>query len=125
VFGLNVLDDKKNSWCAPRDCTGKVFVKIRELNRNPQDTSDLSYADVEHFLRFVDKYVSQAVGNNTYARWKKLHQTKTLLDKISALDIAYTILVYENSKEVWEEELIIKARAKMDEERRMWNNVIS
>ncbi len=104
VFELNVLDDKKNSWCAPGDCTVKVFVKIRELNRNPQDTSDLSYADVEHFLRFVDKYVSWAVGNNTYARWKKSHQTKTLLDKILASDIAYTILVYENSKEVWEED---------------------
>jgi len=101
VFKLNVLDDKKNSWCAPGDCTGKVFVKIRELNRNHQDTSDLSYADVEHFLRFIDKYVSRAVGNHTYARWKKSHQTKTLLDKISALDIAYTILVYENSKDVW------------------------
>jgi hypothetical protein len=88
------------------------------LNRNPQDTSDLSYADVEHFLRFDDKYVTQVVGNNTYARWKKSHQTKTLLKKILAPDIAYTILVYENSKEVWEEELIIKARAKMDEQRK-------
>jgi hypothetical protein len=99
VFGLNVLDDKNNRWCAPGDCTGKVFVKIRELTRNPQDTSDLTYDDVEHFLRFVDKYVSQAVGNNTYAR---SHQTKTLLDKISVSDITYTILVYKNSKEVWE-----------------------
>ena len=35
-----------------------------------------------------------------------------------ALDIAYTILVYENSREVWEEELLIKARAKTDEERK-------
>jgi hypothetical protein len=35
VFELNVLDDKKKSWCAPGDCAGKVFVKIRELNRNP------------------------------------------------------------------------------------------
>jgi hypothetical protein len=34
------------------------------------------------------------------------------------LDIAYTILVYENSKDVWEEELLIKAHAKMDEERK-------
>jgi hypothetical protein len=72
VFGLNVLDDKKNSWCDLGDCTGKVFVKIRELNRNPQDTSDISFADVEHFLRSVDKYASQAVGNNTYARWKEI-----------------------------------------------------
>jgi hypothetical protein len=41
VFELNVLDDKKNSWCAPGDCTGKVFVKIRELNKKTQDTSTL------------------------------------------------------------------------------------
>jgi hypothetical protein len=47
-----------------------------------------------------------------------LHQTKTLLDKISASDIAYTFLVYENSREVWEEELLIKTRAKTDEERK-------
>jgi len=58
------------------------------------------------------------VGNHIFARWKKSHQTKTLLDKISASDIAYTIRVYENSKEVWEEELLIKARAKTDEERK-------
>ncbi len=49
---------------------------------------------------------------------RKLHQTKTLLDKISASDIAYTILVYKNNKEVWDEELLIKACAKTDEERK-------
>ncbi len=118
MFGLNVLDDKKNSWCAPSDCNGNFFVEIRELNSNHQDTSDLTYDDTKHFLRFLDKYVSQAVGNHTFARWKKSHQTKTLLDKISASDTAYTILVYENRREVWEEELLIKARAKMDEERK-------
>ena len=118
MFGLNVLDDKKTSWCAPGDCTGKVFVKIRDLNSDAQDKSDLTYDDTEHFLRFLDKYVSRAVGNHTFARWKKSHQTKTLLDKISASDIAYTILVYENSKEVWEEELLIKAHAETDKERK-------
>ncbi len=34
-----------------------------------------------------------------------------------ASDIAYTILVYENTKEVWEEDLKIKASYKNDEER--------
>jgi hypothetical protein len=33
-------------------------------------------------------------------------------------DIAYTILVYENTKEVWEEDLQIKASHKNNEERR-------
>ncbi len=33
-------------------------------------------------------------------------------------DIAYTTLGYENTKEVWEEDLQIKASYKNDEERR-------
>ncbi len=32
-------------------------------------------------------------------------------------DIAYTILVYENTKEVWEEDLQIKAGSRTDKER--------
>jgi hypothetical protein len=122
VFGFNVLDDKKNCWCAPGDCTGKVFVRIRELTSDPQDTSDLTYDDTEDFLRFLDKYVSRAVGNHTFARWKKSHQTKTLLDKISASDIAYTILVYENSsgKRSCSSRLVQKRRRKG----RMQNDVI-
>jgi hypothetical protein len=38
--------------------------------------------------------------------------------KVTASDIAYTILIYENTKEVWEEDLQIKASYKTDEERR-------
>ncbi len=37
---------------------------------------------------------------------------------MTASDIAYTILGYENTKEVWEEEVQIKASYKNDEERR-------
>ncbi len=37
---------------------------------------------------------------------------------MTASDIANTILVYENTKEVWEEDLQIKASYKNDEERR-------
>jgi hypothetical protein len=36
---------------------------------------------------------------------------------VTASDIAYTILVYENTKELWEEDLQIKASYKTDEER--------
>jgi hypothetical protein len=46
-----------------------------------------------------------------------LNGSKTFLDKVTASDIAYTILVYENTKEVWEEDLQIKARSMTDEER--------
>jgi hypothetical protein len=36
---------------------------------------------------------------------------------VTASDIAYTILVYKNTKEVWEEDLQIKASSRTDEER--------
>jgi hypothetical protein len=36
---------------------------------------------------------------------------------LTALDIAYTVLVYKNTKEVWEEDLQIKASSRTDEER--------
>jgi hypothetical protein len=36
---------------------------------------------------------------------------------VTASDIAYTILVYESTKKVWEEDLQIKASSKNDEER--------
>jgi hypothetical protein len=36
---------------------------------------------------------------------------------VTASDIAYTILVYENTNKVWEENLQIKASSRTDEER--------
>jgi hypothetical protein len=51
-------------------------------------------------------------------QWSKSNRTKTFLDKVTASDIAYTILVYENSKEVWKEELQIRATSRTDDERR-------
>ncbi len=75
----------------------------------PQDSKP-TYDQAEHFLWFFDKYVSHAVGNHYFLQWSKLNRSKTFLDKETASDIAYTFLVYENTKEVWEEEVQIKAR---------------
>ena len=86
-------------------------------------TTDLQHAQptddyLEDFMRFLDKYVSHAVGNHHFMQWSKSNRTKTFLDKVTASDIAYTILVYENSKEVWNEELQIRATSRTDDERR-------
>ena len=77
-----------------------------------------TYDQVEHFLWFLDKYVSHAVGNYYFLQWSQSNRSKTFLDKVTALDIAYTILDYENNKEVWVEDLQIKASSRTDEERR-------
>ena len=69
------------------------------------------------FCGSFDKYVSHAVGNHYFLQWSKLNRSNTFLDKVTASDIAYTILVYKNTKEVWKEEVQIKAKYKNDEER--------
>ena len=116
VFHINT-DDNENGWFPPSNSSGKVYVNTRGWTSNPQDSKP-TYDQAEHFLRFLDKYVSHAVGNHYFLQWSKLNRSKTFLDKVTASDIAYTILVYENTKEVWEEDLQIKASSKTDRERR-------
>ena len=77
-----------------------------------------SYNEAELFLIFIDKYVKLAVGGHFIAKWMKMNRNKTLLDKLTSSDIAYTILVYENSKEVWEEEWHIKKSISDDIQRK-------
>jgi hypothetical protein len=35
-------------------------------------------------MRFLDKYVSHAVGNHYFMQWSKSNRTKTFLDKVTA-----------------------------------------
>jgi hypothetical protein len=48
----------------------------------------------------------------------KLNRTKTFLDKVTASDIAYMILVYEHLNKVWKEELQVRVMSTIDDERR-------
>ncbi len=69
-------------------------------------------------MQFLDKYVSHAAGNHYFMQWSKSNRTKTFLDKVTASDIAYMILVYENSNEVWKEEFRIRAISTTNDDRR-------
>ncbi len=89
------------------------------MDKQRHSRNELTYGQAEDFLRFLDKYVSRAMGTHFVSRWSKSNCTKTILDKITVLDIAYTILVYKNSKEVWEEELEIRGSAMPDYEKCM------
>ncbi len=86
------VDDIEGGWCAPSDNSGKIFVTVRKWTTDQQYTQP-TYDDTEDFMRFLDKYVSHAVGNHYFMQWSKSNRTKTFLDKVTASDIAYTILV--------------------------------
>jgi hypothetical protein len=116
VFHINT-DDNENGWFPPSNSSGKIYANARGWTSYPQ-YSKRAYDQAEQFLHFLDKYVSYAVGNHCFLQWSKSNRSKTFLDKVTVSDIAYTILVCENTKEVWEEDLQIKARNKTDKERR-------
>jgi hypothetical protein len=81
-----------------------IYVNVRGWTSYLQDSKP-TYDQAKHFLRFLDKYVSHAVGNHYFLQWSKLNRSKTFLDKVTASDIAYTVLVYKNTKELWEEDV--------------------
>jgi hypothetical protein len=126
VFHINT-DDNENKWFPPSDNNGKIYVNARGWSSSPQDSKP-TYDQAEHFVQFVDKNVSHAVGNHYFLQWSKSNRSKTFLDKVTASDIAYTILVYENTKEVWEEDLQIKASSRTDVGMRysnvMWTHIM-
>jgi hypothetical protein len=116
VFHINT-DDNENGWFPLSNISGKIYVNDWEWTSYPQESKP-TYDQAEHFMQFLDKYVKHAVGNHYFLQWSKLNWSISFLDKVTASDIAYTILVYENTNKVWEEDLQIKASIKNDKERR-------
>jgi hypothetical protein len=86
MFCINT-DDKENGWFPPSDNSGKVYVNARGWTSNLQDSKP-TYDQAEHFLRFLDKNVSHAVGNYYFLQWHKSNMSKTVFDKVTASDIA-------------------------------------
>ena len=74
----------------------KLFTDVQEWPQQGSFTP--SYDKAEPFLIFIDKYVKLAVGGHFIAKWMRMNCNKTLLDKLTASDIAYTLLICENSK---------------------------
>ncbi len=72
----------------------------------------------ENFLQFFVHFLLPLKCQCVVSTLTVINRRQTFLDKVTASDIAYTILVYENTKEVWEEDLQIKARYKTDKEMR-------
>jgi hypothetical protein len=117
TYFVSITDDKDRGWAAPSDDSGKIFTFTRLWACDPQDSTPI-YDQAEHFLQFLDKYVSCAIGSHLFSQWSKSNCTKPFLDRVTASNIAYTILVYENGKEMWEEEWHIKKSISDDIQRK-------
>ncbi len=77
VFHINT-DDKENGCFPPSNSSGKIHVN--GWASYPQDSKP-TYDQAEHFLRFLDKYVSHAVSNQYFLQWSKSNRSNTFLIK--------------------------------------------
>ncbi len=86
VFHINTYDNENG--CFPTsNSSGKIYANARGWTSYPQESKP-TYDQAEYFLRFLDKYVSHAVGNHYFLQWSKSNRSKTFLDKVTASDIA-------------------------------------
>jgi hypothetical protein len=75
--------DNENGWYPPSKSSGKIYANARGWTSNPQDSKP-TYDQAEHFLWFLDKYVSNTVGNHYFLQWSKSNRSNIFLDKVIA-----------------------------------------
>jgi hypothetical protein len=64
LFALGFyVDDKEVGWNSPSDNNGRIYATVKRWTTDLSDTPP-TYDQAEHFMRFLDKYVSRAVGNH-------------------------------------------------------------
>ena len=83
-----------------RSPDGKILITFISLT---EDTITILYEENLESLTFMNFYVSKLVGARELKSWSVKNPGRTLLDKMTASDIAYSILVYENGIDVWME----------------------
>lgn len=62
------------------------------------------------FMHFLHKYVVLLVGVREMNAYFRANPGQTILDRLTASDVAYTILLYESTVDVWEEDATIMDR---------------
>ena len=120
IISTNTGDRSSGNTIEVDDESGKIFINIRSAD--DAALLELTYDDVEPFLRFLSDYVADNHGQRVIAKFIKTHRNKTLLDLLTDADIAYSFLVYESSNAVWLND-ILKKECQDEEERRGWQCV--
>ena len=90
----------------------------------PSNIVHPSYSEAEPFLHFLDKYTTIIVGGSrALGKYYKNNKGNTLLDRVTESDIAYGFLVYENSYDVWKEEIVKLNTCATKEEQKSFKHV--
>lgn len=90
---------------------GKLF---QDLRGEDCATKLASYEDTVPLLKFLNKFVTRIPGERDIGDFFKNNPGKNLLDYLTPSDVAYTFLVLENGKDVWDEAKMMKEMTASD-----------
>jgi hypothetical protein len=118
----NIAADHDKDTTMVEFTNGKVSPSARAwlTNKNVQPLYDAA----EPLLYFLDKYATIMVGGaRAMGKYYSANKSKTLLDKLTVTDIAYSIFVYESAHDVWEEEIVKTRTCDTKEEKKAFQHV--
>lgn len=92
---------------------------LRDYSGN--DTVSKTYDDCAELMRFLDQYAVHNVGMRELHKYLTAKPGNTLLDCLTVFDIAYTILVYENTACVWDEIMRCRGATNPREKEQMYH----
>ena len=114
MFSIDRRNNEAPKWPI---AGGKLFGEIRSWT---EDSGLMTYDESYGFMYFIDKFASRIVGQRVLSQFYKKNRDKTVFDKLTTQQIAYSILICENMMGVWEEDCVIKETCHTSEEIRAY-----
>ena len=62
----------------------------------------------DSFIKFIAYFVSSLYGKRHIKNWAEKNRGSSFIDMITSSEISYSIVLIENSKEVWDQEHVIR-----------------
>ena len=108
-------DDEAPKWPIK---DGRLFDEIHSW---ACDDGLLGYDELFDFMYYIDKFASHIIGQRALATFYRKNRNKTIFDKLTTQQMAYSVLLCENMMEMWEEECIVMETCRTKEEIKAYN----
>ncbi len=96
-------------YFADLDRTSESFSTLLSVSEEWDRLQDTSAATLE-LCNLIYYYATNVYGRNSIKNWMRLNQEKSLIDKITASDLAFALIVFENYHPKWVAEIEAQRR---------------
>ncbi len=96
-------------YCADLDRTSESFSTLLSISEEWDGLQDTSAAKLE-LCNLIYYYATNVYGRNSIKNWMRLNKEKSLIDKITASDLAFALIVFENYHPKWVAEIEAQRR---------------